>query len=108
MGRPILFALVIGLLVVGVHTVFAEDPQDFKHKAVPGQLKAQGEVPDLSDTTMLESNQGPHLLTDEELDNINGGIIIPPGTTFPPQALLHMPDHAWAIVQNKWPHGLTH
>ncbi len=71
MGRHILFAVLSGLLVLGMSTAFAEEPQLSDQEILKAWGQAQTEVQQLSEAT----TRGTQLLTDEDLDEIGAGFL---------------------------------
>jgi hypothetical protein len=71
MGRHILAALLGGLLVLGVSTAFAEEPQVSDQEILKAWGQAQTDVQQIADAATPELNDGPQLLTDEDLDKVN-------------------------------------
>ena len=78
MGKHILFALLSGLLVLGMSSAFAEEPQLSDQEILKAWGQAQQEdVQQISEVTGFKGNQGPQVLTDEDLDQVNAaGLII--------------------------------
>jgi hypothetical protein len=67
MGKFIITGLLSGILVMGISTAYAGGP-------LPSELDlltAQEGVQQTSDFTTIEPKNGPQLLTDEDLDQIN-------------------------------------
>ena len=68
MGKHILFAVLSGLLAMGMSTAFAEEPQLSDQEILKAWGQGQTEVQQLSEAGTLEGKQ---LLTDEGLDEVN-------------------------------------
>ena len=71
MGKHMLFALLSGLLVFGMATAFAEEPQLTDQAVLQAWGQAQTEVSQLTDTATLGGMRGGQVLTDEDLDQVN-------------------------------------
>ncbi len=71
MGKHIFAALLGGLLVVGVSAGFAEEPQLTDYEVLQAWGQTEIEVEQIT-----EGQRGLHLLTDEELDEINAAGIL--------------------------------
>ena len=74
MGKPILVALLGGLLVVGVSTAFAEEPQPADQEILKAWGQIQGEVEVSSDSFRSTPMRELQPLTDEELEQIDAGM----------------------------------
>ena len=70
MGKHILFALLSGLLVLGMSSAFAEEPQLSDQEILKAWGQGQTELTDATKVTTLERN-GLKPLTDADLDEIN-------------------------------------
>ena len=71
MGKHIFTTLSSGFLMTGAATAFTEQVQMSEQDVVQAELKAQTEVQQIPDATPPARTQGPRVLTDEELDQIN-------------------------------------
>ena len=71
MGRHMLAVLVGVMLVLGVSTAFAEEPQLSEQAVLKAWGQAQTEVAQLTDTAKVGGMRGGQVLTDEDLDQVN-------------------------------------
>ncbi len=69
----LLGALLGGILLLGVSPTFAEGPELSDQVVLEAWGQSQMEVQPISQPSTLERTQGPQLLTDEELDQVNAG-----------------------------------
>ena len=72
MGRHILAVLLGGILVIGVSTALAEEPQPSDQEVLKAWGQTQMEVQQISETVAPEWTHGPQLLTDEDLAQVTG------------------------------------
>ena len=100
MGRHILAALLGGLLVVGVTTAFAEEPQLTDQEILKAWGQTQVEVEPISEATRHERTRGLKPLTDEELEHTVAGMGAPP---FQQGALSHIPSVGQAALGAHYP-----
>ncbi len=71
MGKHILFALLSGLLVLGMSSAFAEEPQLSDQEILKAWGQGQTDVQQISEPATLERNDGPQMLTDKDLDKVD-------------------------------------
>ncbi len=72
-SQHMLVALLGGILLLGVSPAFAEGPQLSDQEVLKAWGQSQMEVKQISQPSTLEGTQGPKMLTDEELDEVNAG-----------------------------------
>jgi len=100
MGRLILAALLGGILVVGVSTAFAEEPQVSAQEVLQAWGQAQMAVEPISEATTQERTRGLKPLTEEELEQTVAGMGTPP---FQQGALSHIPSAGYAALDAHYP-----
>ena len=101
MGRHILFALLSGLLVMGLSTAFAEGPQLSDQAVLQAWGQTQMAAEQVSDPLTPEGPRGLKPLTDEELQQIAGAGM--PDLVFSTLAFGRMPEQAKDMVGDKFP-----
>lgn len=108
MGKHFLVALLGGLLVVGVSTAFADEPQLTDEEVLQAWGQVQTDVKMLADATTPKPTREFTPLTDAELQEISGagvvGGVVP--IFFPVQAYESMPANAQGKVDVLWPGGI--